>query len=331
LRENEAKFRALVESSSDCIWEIDEHAVYTYASPQVQTMLGYSVEEILGKTPFDLMPADETEQFREKLDFILQERKPFRLFENICLHKGGRVVFLETSGSPIFDAQNVFKGFRGVDRDITERKQAEKALRASADKLEHTLMQTIETIASTVEARDPYTAGHQRRVAALASAIGREMGLSDHDVRGLYLAACIHDLGKIRIPAEILSKPGALNPIEYEMIKAHSQIGYDIIKDTQFPWPIAQMILQHHERLDGTGYPNNLNGEQMLIEAKILGVADVVEAMSSHRPYRPSLGLDAALQEITDKRGVSYDPVVVDKCIALFRDNLFDFDVKVIK
>lgn len=328
LRESEAKFRALVESTSDCIWEINEHAVYTYASPQVQAMLGYSVEEILGRTPFDLMPTDETEHYREKLDSILQERQPFRLFENINLHKDGRVVFLETSGAPIFDAQNVFQGYRGIDRDITERKQAEKELRASAEKLEQTLMQTIEAIASTVEARDPYTAGHQRRVAALASAIGREMGLSEHEVRGLYLAACIHDLGKIRIPAEILSKPGSLNQIEYELIKTHSQIGYDIIKETQFPWPIAQMVLQHHERLDGSGYPRQLHGEEMLVEAKILGVADVVEAMSSHRPYRPSLGLDAALNEITKKRGILYDPAAVDNCIALFRDNLFDFDYK---
>jgi PAS domain S-box-containing protein len=323
LRESEAKFRALVESSSDWIWEVNELGAYTYSSPQVFDMLGYTADELIGKTPFDLMSSVEAALLKEKIKPIAGDKKPFRLLETVNLHKNGRVVFLETSGTPILDAQGDFKGYRGIDRDITERKVAERELRASAEKLEQTLMQTIEAIASTVEARDPYTAGHQRRVAALATAIAREMGLSSHDVRGLYLAACIHDLGKVRIPAEILSKPGALSPIEYEMIKVHPQTGYDIIKDTQFPWPIAQMILQHHERLDGSGYPQHMKGEQMLIEAKILGVADVVEAMSSHRPYRASLGVDAALKEITKQRGVLYDPVVVDKCVALFRDNLF--------
>jgi PAS domain S-box-containing protein len=328
LRESEAKFRALVESSSDWIWEADVRGVYTYTSPQIFDILGYSADEVIGKTAFDLMSSEEEAKNRERFKFIIQEQKPFRLVQTTNLHKDGRVVYLETSGSPIFDAQGVWAGYRGIDRDITERKEAEKELHANAEKLELILMQTIEAIASTVEARDPYTAGHQRRVAALASAIGREMGLSDHEVRGLYLAACIHDLGKIRVPAEILSKPGSLNQIEFELIKTHSQTGYDIIKDTQFPWPIAQMILQHHERLNGSGYPQHLKAEQILIEAKILSVADVVEAMSSHRPYRPSLGLDAALGEITKQRGVLYDPDVVDKCIALFRDNLFDFDFK---
>ncbi len=165
-------------------------------------------------------------------------------------------------------------------------------------------------------------------MAALARAIAQEMGLPDDEIRGLYLAATIHDLGKIHIPAEILSKPTRLRPVEFDLIKTHSQTGYDIIKDAQFPWPIAQMVLQHHERLDGSGYPQHLKDEQMLSEAKILAVADVVEAMSSDRPYRPGLGLDAALEEITKQRGVLYDPLVVDSCIRLFRENKFAFDAK---
>jgi PAS domain S-box-containing protein len=326
LRESEAKFRALVESTSDWIWEVDDHGLYTYSSPQVYTLLGYTPDEVIGKSPFDLMSPVEAVQLKEKLVSIAGERKHFRLLENANLHKNGQTVFLETSGTPIVDAQGVFKGYRGIDRDITERKEAEKERHASAEKLEKILLQTIGAIAATVEARDPYTAGHQQRVAILASAIAREMALAGEIVHGISLAASIHDLGKIRVPAEILSKPGRLNPIEYELVKGHAQTGYDILKDIQFPWPIAQMVMQHHERLDGTGYPQGLKGEQILIEARILAVADVVEAMSSHRPYRPGLGVDAALEEIGKHRGILYDPLVVDSCIALFRDNKFILD-----
>ncbi len=323
LRESEAKFRALVESTSDWIWELNAQSVYTYASPQVYVLLGYRVEEIIGKTPFDLMPPV---QERERFKAILAEKKHFWLLENAFLHKDGRIVSLETSAAPMFDAQGVFNGYRGIDRDITERKEAEKERQSNAAKLEQILLQTIEAIAATVEARDPYTAGHQRRVAVLASAIARELGISDDKLHGLYLAASIHDLGKIRIPAEILSKPGKLNPVEFELIKTHPQAGYDIIKDLQFPWSIAQMVLQHHERLNGSGYPQGLKAEQILLEARILAVADVVEAMSSHRPYRPGLGLDSALEEIARQRGVLYDPAVVDSCIALFKEKKFAFE-----
>ncbi len=326
LRESEAKFRSLVESSSDWIWEIDEHAIYTYASPRVYDLLGYTADEIIGKTPFDLMTPEDAGRVKEQFDSITGERKHFRLLENANLHKNGKVVFLETSGTPMFDAQDIFKGYRGIDRDITERKEAEKERRASAEKLEQVLLQTIGAIAATVEARDPYTAGHQQRVALLASAIATGMGLSREIIHSISLAASIHDLGKIRVPAEILSKPGRLNQIEYELVKGHSQTGYDIIKDIQFPQPIAQMVLQHHERLDGSGYPQGLKDEQILLEAKILAVADVVEAMSSHRPYRPSLGMDAALEEVTRNRGVLYDPDVVDSCIVLFAEKKFEFD-----
>ena len=328
LRESEAKFRSLVESTSDWIWEIDEHGNYTYSSPQVLGMLGYTAEDVIGKTPFDLMTPEDAGRIRDRFASIAGERKHFKLLENANLHKNGQVVSLETSGTPMFDAHGVFKGYRGIDRDITERKEAEKERRASAEKLEQILFQTIEAIAATVEARDPYTAGHQQRVALLASAIASEMGLSAEIIHGISLAASIHDLGKIRVPAEILSKPGRLNQIEYELVKGHSQTGYDIIKHIQFPLPIAQMVLQHHERQDGSGYPQGLKEGQILLEAKILAVADVVEAMSSHRPYRPSLGMGAALEEIAKNRGVYYDERVVDSCLALFREKKFEFEFK---
>ena len=181
------------------------------------------------------------------------------------------------------------------------------------------LKDTVHAIATIVEMRDPYTAGHQQRVAALAKAIAIEMKLSADDIEAIEIGGIVHDVGKIKIPAEILSKPGKINDIEYSLIKLHPQAGYDILKGIDFPWPIAQMVLQHHERLDGSGYPHGLKGDEILLGARILSVADVVEAISSHRPYRPSLGIEAALAEITQFRDVYFDPQVVDACLSLFR------------
>ncbi len=209
---------------------------------------------------------------------------------------------------------------------MTLRTRAEHEQHATT--LRRSLEQSIQTIAATVEARDPYTAGHQERVGELATAIAREMELPENQVNAVHLAAIIHDLGKIHIPAEILSKPGRLNDIEYMLIKTHPQSGYDILKDVTFPWPIADIILQHHERLDGSGYPHGLTGEQILLESKILMVADVVEAMSSHRPYRPGLGILAALSEIERGRGSVYDPAVVDACLRLVNEKSFRFSSK---
>jgi PAS domain S-box-containing protein len=191
--------------------------------------------------------------------------------------------------------------------------------------LRQSLQDSIKAIANTVEMRDPYTAGHQRRVGQLAIAIAREMGMSEKLIQGIGLAASIHDLGKISVPAEILAKPGKLSSIEMLLLKNHAQAGFDIIKDIKFPWPIATMMLQHHERQDGSGYPQGLKGEQILLESRIMAVADVVEAMASHRPYREALGIDSALKEIERGRGSVYDAAVVDACIRLFAEKRFAF------
>lgn len=204
-----------------------------------------------------------------------------------------------------------------------ERDLAQKQNQLYLEQLQHSLQDTVRAIASIVELRDPYTAGHQTRVAHLASAIARQMGLSDEQVQAIHLASNVHDLGKIQIPAEILCKPGRLSDVEYRFIKTHPQTGFDILKDIRFPWPIAQMVLQHHERLDGSGYPQGLKADAILLEARILGVADLVEAMSSHRPYRPGLGIELALEEIIKQRGIGFDPQVVDACLTLFRDKGF--------
>jgi len=178
----------------------------------------------------------------------------------------------------------------------------------------------------TIESRDPYTAGHQQRVAQLASAIAKELGLPEKEVEGIRMASLIHDLGKISLPAEILSKPGKLTEIEFRLVQNHPQAGYEILKNIDFPWPIAQIVLQHHERLDGSGYPNQLKNDAIRKEARIVGVADVVEAMASHRPYRPALGIDKALEEISSGKGILYDPQAVEACIKLFTSKGFKLE-----
>ncbi len=201
---------------------------------------------------------------------------------------------------------------------VVEERTAE--LRASEKKVRASLLDSIAAVAATVEMRDPYTAGHQRRVAGIAAAIARELQLPEEQIEGLYLAGVVHDVGKIRVPAEILCKPGRLIGLEFALIQDHVQSGYEILKGIDFPWPIAEVVLQHHERLDGSGYPRGLKGDEILIEAQILAVADVVEAMMAHRPYRAGLGIDAALEEISSKRGTFFRPKAVDTCIKLFRE-----------
>lgn len=201
-----------------------------------------------------------------------------------------------------------------------------RELRESEMKHRASLIDFITAIAATVEMRDPYTAGHQRRVANLASAIAHELLLKEDQIEGLYLASVVHDIGKIRTPAEILCKPGKLDEVEYSLIKKHSETGYEILRSIDFPWPIAKAVLQHHERVGGQGYPRGLKGDDILLEARILAVADVVEAMISHRPYRPGLGVNTALLEIMKYREILYDPRVVDACLHLFREKGFAFE-----
>ena len=198
--------------------------------------------------------------------------------------------------------------------------RSEEDLRKSKQKLRSTLDGTIHTIAATVEARDPYTAGHQTRVADLAAAIATEMHLSREQVEGIRMGGIIHDLGKINVPAEILSKPGKLSELEFNLIKTHPQVGFDLLKEIEFPWPIAQMVLQHHEKMDGSGYPQGLKGDEILLEARILAVSDIVEAMASHRPYRPAHGIEKALKQIKQDKGTLLDPKVVDTCLKVFKE-----------
>lgn len=212
-----------------------------------------------------------------------------------------------------------------LKQDITKRERAETEAQSTLAKLRRAMGGVIQAMAMTVERRDPYTAGHQRRVSDLARGVATEMGLSNHQVDGIRMAGLIHDLGKICVPAEILSKPGGLSEIEHTLIKDHPQVGYEILKEIEFPWPVAKIVLQHHERIDGSGYPAGLSAKDIIIEAKALAVADVVEAMASHRPYRPTLGREMALEEISKNRGILYDPDVVDSCLKLLKEKGFKF------
>ena len=235
----------------------------------------------------------------------------------------GTTRWIHSLGDLRFDIRGLNLELHGTCEDITERKQAEEDLRKSNALLREALIGTVQSMASVVESRDPYTAGHQRRVAELAESIAAEMGLPADRTEGIRMAAFIHDLGKISVPSEILCKPTLLRKAELELLRDHPRAGYDILKDIAFPWPIARIVLEHHEKLDGSGYPGGISGDDILLESRVVTVADVVESMASHRPYRPSKGLDAALAEIGENAGTSYDGSVVDACLRLFRERGF--------
>ncbi len=324
IEESNARFRSLVETTSDWIWEIDPEGAYTYCSPKVKDLLGFEAEEIIGKHLEDLVTVKESERTRRLFKKIIASHKPFNGFETVCQTRDGRVVVIEKNGVPVFADNKDFLGYRGIARDISERKNAIEALQQSRDELHSSLEETVKSLALAAEKRDPYTAGHQMRVDRLACAIARELGLQEKEIEGLHFAALLHDIGKISLPSEYLAKPARLSAQERAIIKCHTEVGYEILKDIPFPWPVADIVYQHHEHLDGSGYPRGLTDKQILLEAKILTVADVVEAMSSHRPYRPSLGMETALEEIRSGRGVLYHADSVDACLRLIAEKKVD-------
>ena len=201
-----------------------------------------------------------------------------------------------------------------------EQRRVEEELRGDYERLRGMFEDTVKVLASVVDLRDPYTAGHQRRVAQLSCAIARGMGLSEERVEGLRITGLVHDIGKVNVPSEILSRPGKLTESELSLVQNHARLGYEILREVDFSWPVAEVVLQHHERMDGSGYPQKLSGDNILLEARVLAVADVVEALSSNRPHRPALGLEEALREISENRGILYDEAVVDACLGLFAE-----------
>jgi HD-GYP domain-containing protein (c-di-GMP phosphodiesterase class II) len=241
-------------------------------------------------------------------------------FEVEFYKKDGSTFWVVINARTVKDENGKTLYTEGLIEDITIRKHSEELLHQTLDSLKKAVGTTIQVLVSAVESRDPYTAGHQSRSADLACAIAMEMGLAQEKTEGIRMAGIIHDIGKLSIPAEILSKPTKLTEIEFSLIKVHSQSGYEMLKDVESPWPLAEIVYQHHERINGSGYPRNLKGDEILMESQILAVADVVEAMASHRPYRPALGIEAALEEIEKNKGIFYDYAIADACLKLFRE-----------
>ncbi|MBN1615585.1 MAG: response regulator [Deltaproteobacteria bacterium] len=333
LRESEEKYRLLADNVEDVIFVLDMNMNYAYISPSVKILRGYETEEVLGAPASrTLTPASWELAMQALTDAMALEEtgradlQRSRTLELEVLRRDGGTVWTEMRLSFLRDEKNRPTGILGVTRDITERRQSEEALATSFENLRQSLIGAVQMMARVVEVRDPYTAGHQKRVAHLARAVAQEMGLEGDRIEGLYMAAIIHDIGKVSVPAEILSKPSKLSENEFALIKIHPQAGHDMLQEIEFPWPIAEVILQHHERMDGSGYPQGLKGEDICLETRILAVADVVEAMASHRPYRAALGIDTALEEIEKNKGVLYDPGVVDACVRVFREKGYQFN-----
>jgi PAS domain S-box-containing protein/putative nucleotidyltransferase with HDIG domain len=314
------RFRNLVETTSDWIWETDRNGKFTYSSPKITDLIGYPLNEIINNTLVNLASPNQAELLRPSFEKILAAQQPFDGFEITCLGKSGQIVVFENNAMPFFDEKGNFLGFRGVARDITERKIATEALKKSHDDLHASLEETVKSLASTAEKRDPYTAGHQQRVDHLACAIAKVLKLPKQQIEGLHIAALLHDIGKITLPSEYLAKPTKLSEEEKAIVRCHPEVGYQILKNIRFPWPVAEIVYQHHEHLDGSGYPLKLTDKDIRLEAKIITVADVVEAMSSHRPYRPSLGITKALDTIKAGRGIRYHAASVDACVALIEE-----------
>ena len=294
-----------------------------FINPAAADLLGYSPEELLGQHWTIIVSPDQHPSVQAAYERRIHGEAD--RYELQLVRKDGALIPVLVSGSPQTE-EGRFAGTLSVFTDITKHKRTEEELQRSLDRLRRTFDETVHALASAVRTRNPYTAGHQRRVAQLACAIAREMGLPEEQAEGIRVAGLIHDIGKINVPLEILSNPDGITELEYGMIKAHPQIGYDILKTVEFPWPVAEIVLQHHERLDGSGYPQGLSGEEIMLEARILGVADVVDAMTAHQPYRSALGIYRALEEISQNRGVLYDPGVVGACLKLFKQGGFKFE-----
>jgi PAS domain S-box-containing protein/putative nucleotidyltransferase with HDIG domain len=316
VRESEAAFRALGENSPDIIYTLDGQGKFTYINPAWETLLGYTKKDVLGKYFSDFIHEDSKQRLAGVFTRIRDNGETIKNVTCLIAVKDGSFRHFTINGSPNFDSQGQLTGLVGTMKDVT-------TLEENVDQLQTALDGTINTLSSIVESRDPYTAGHQKNVTTIACAIAHKMALPDTVIDGIRTAAMIHDIGKIYIPAEILNKPGILSKLELDMVKTHAEVGYNILKNITFPRPVALIVYQHHERLDGSGYPQGLSGSDILIEARIIAVADVVEAMINHRPYRPALGVEQALEEIERCRASMYDSQVVDACLKLFQEKVF--------
>jgi len=316
----EKLYRLLAENTKDCIWLLKMDYEIAYMNPSCKELFGFSPEELQDKCLHELCDTEDRSKIPAFFDSVRLEEASGRYLslETELSRKDGGRVSVQMTARLVRDEKGRAIGFQGVTRDITERV-------ASARKLEEAFYSLVRVVSDLVDKGDPYTAGHQRNVSRLAVAIAQELSLNNGLRESVAVSALLHDIGKLLVPADILAKPGKLSEIEFELTKRHADAGYEILRNARLPWPVAEIIRQHHERLDCSGYPQALCGENIRLEARILAVADVVEAMSSHRPYRPALGVDKALEEIQANRGRLYDTEVVDACTRVFRERDFQF------
>ena len=316
---NQQNLLALVKASPLGMIAFDLEGRILLWNRAVEEITGWREEEVLG-LPIWVFAGDSGEEY-EVLRRRTLNREVFHSLPMDATRKDRRRIVISYSAAPVLDSENNVVSTMAVIYDITERMKLEADLKESLEKTNRILDETVHSLSSAVEKRDPYTAGHQQRVARLASDLAEELGGGVVErLKGIWTAAILHDIGKLYVPAEILTRPGHLSGTEIELVKSHAEVGYQILKDVEFQLPVPLIVRQHHERLDGSGYPAGLKGDEILFEARIVGVADVVESMSSHRPFRPAKGVDAALEEIRSGRGTAYDPSVVDACLTLFRN-----------
>jgi PAS domain S-box-containing protein len=328
LRRSEERYRNIFDNSVEGIFQSTLEGRLVKVNPAYASIFGYdSLEEMVESvtnigTQLYVDPKDRQASFD-----MVEREGVIRGFECRCRRKDGAEIWISIN-SRLGTTPEGLVCYEGFVQDITDRKCAELSIQQTLARLRQVTGSIIDVIVMAVESRDPYTAGHQKRVAELAGAIAVEMGLPSDRIEGIRVAGVIHDLGKISIPAEILSTPRRLSEIEYSLVKTHPLTGHEILKEIDFDWPVAEMVLQHHERMDGSGYPKGLKGDEIMPEARILAVADVVESMATHRPYRPALGVEAALEEILAHRGTLFDVRTVDACISLFGERGYHLDVR---
>ncbi len=312
LEESERKFRLIAEKASDLIYRIELYPEqkFSYVSPSSTKLTGYTPEDHYANPNlgFELVHPDDREKLRDLLEHV--DGSPLVLR---WIKKNGEVVWAEQSNVPVYDNDGRLIAIEGIARDVTERQKSNEALKRA-------FYSIVSVLSDMLNLKDPYTQFHEKNVAKLALEIAERMGLDEFTIESIRVASMVHDIGKINIPTEILSKPGKLSDIEFEMIKKHPETAYEILRKVDLPWPVADIVYQHHERLDGSGYPRHLKSDEILLEAKIIIVADVVEAMSSHRPYRAALGFEAAIEEIKKNAGVLYDAEIVQICTSILEE-----------